>query len=64
MGMRLVRSPTVGTHPAFVDMIVELVRERLDPGTPRRALGDSGPWPDFCATDCCPRARRDAGGVR
>ena len=56
LGMRLVRSPTVGTHPAFVDMIVELVREQLHPGTPRRALGSAGPWPDFCANDCCPRA--------
>ncbi|MCY3661674.1 MAG: ferrochelatase [bacterium] len=55
LGMRLERSPTVGTHPAFVDMIVELVRERLDPGVPRRALGNAGPWPDFCATDCCSR---------
>ncbi|MXV89524.1 MAG: ferrochelatase [Acidimicrobiia bacterium] len=55
LGMRLERSPTVGTHPAFVDMIVELIRERLDPGVPRRALGNAGPWPDFCATDCCSR---------
>ncbi|MYI56824.1 MAG: ferrochelatase [Acidimicrobiia bacterium] len=55
LGIRLERSPTVGTHPAFVDMIVELIRERLDPGVPRRALGSAGPWPDFCATDCCSR---------
>ena len=54
LGMRLVRSPTVGTHPAFVDMIVELIGERLDPTTPRRSLGCAGPWPDFCAADCCP----------
>lgn len=64
LGMRLERSPTVGTHPAFVDMIVELIRERLDPGVPRRALGSADPWPDLCATDCCPQARRDAGAVR
>ena len=64
LGMRLERSPTVGTHPAFVDMIVELIRERLDPGVPRRALGSAGPWPDSCATDCCPRSRQHAGEVR
>ena len=52
--MRLVRSPTVGTHPAFVDMIVELIRERLDPTTPRRALGRAGPGDDPCAATCCP----------
>lgn len=56
LGIRLERSPTVGTHPAFVDMIVGLVREQLHPGTPRRALGSAGSWPDFCANDCCPRA--------
>ena len=64
LGMRLVRSPTVGTDPAFVDMIVELIRERLDPTVPRRALGSAGPWPDSCAADCCPRARQPDGGLR
>ena len=56
LGMRLERSPTVGTHPAFVDMIVELIRERVRPGTPRRALGAQGAWPDVCAETCCARA--------
>ena len=56
LDMRLVRSPTAGTHPAFVNMIVELIRERLDPNTPRRAAGASGAWPDDCAASCCPRA--------
>ena len=54
MGMRLVRTPTVGTHPAFVEMIVALIRERLDPRTARGALGASGAWPDLCASTCCP----------
>ena len=53
-GIRLLRSPTVGTHPAFVAMIVELIRERVTQSTPRRALGSTGPWPDFCAASCCP----------
>ena len=56
MGMRLVRTPTVGTHPAFVEMITELIRERLDPKAPRRALGSSDSWPDACPATCCPRA--------
>jgi len=55
LGMRLVRAPTVGTHPAFVDMIVELIGERRDPSAPRRALGSAGPGPDLCAPGCCPR---------
>ena len=53
LGMRLIRSPTVGTHPAFVDMIVELIRERIEPGTTRRSLGTSGAWPDQCPATCC-----------
>lgn len=57
MGMRLVRTPTVGTHPAFVEMVVELIRERIDPSTPRRALGASGAWPDLCASTCCAQGR-------
>ena len=57
MGMRLVRTPTVGAHPAFVEMIVELVRERIDPHTPRRALGTAGAWPDLCASTCCAQGR-------
>ena len=57
MGMRLVRSPTVGTHPTFVNMIVELIGERLEPGAPRRALGTSDAWGDHCAATCCPRSR-------
>ncbi len=57
VGMRLVRSPTVGTHPAFVAMIVELIRESIDPTTPRRALGTSGAWPDHCPAACCAQGR-------
>ncbi|MCE2531945.1 MAG: ferrochelatase [Acidimicrobiia bacterium] len=56
LGMRLVRSPTVGTHPAFVDMITELIREQRNPSAPRRALGRSGPWRESCPAICCPRA--------
>ena len=55
LGMRQVRSPTVGVHPAFVSMIVELIRERLDGAFERRSLGSSGPWPDLCAATCCPQ---------
>ena len=33
LGVRMVRAETAGTHPRFVDMIVELVEERLSPAT-------------------------------
>jgi protoporphyrin/coproporphyrin ferrochelatase len=53
LGLNLKRAATVGTHPEFVSMIRELILERIDGATPRRALGDFPPRNDFCATDCC-----------
>jgi len=49
----MVRAETVGTHPRFIRMIRELIAERMDESLPRLALGDQGPRPDECATDCC-----------
>jgi ferrochelatase len=46
---------TPGTHPAFVSMAAELVRERLDVTTPRRALSNLGPAHDRCPLQCCVR---------
>lgn len=51
-GVAFARAGTVGTHPRFVGMIAELVRERTD-GAPRRALGTRGPNHDACPVDCC-----------
>jgi protoporphyrin/coproporphyrin ferrochelatase len=56
-GVNLVRVPTVSSSPAFVEMVRELVQERLDPATPRRSLGHHGPWPDNCPWGHCPRGR-------
>ena len=54
----LVRAATVGTHPAFVAMIRDLMLERMAaaPGAAlqRAALGVLGPRRDDCAEDCCP----------
>ncbi|MFN2482769.1 MAG: ferrochelatase [Pyrinomonadaceae bacterium] len=52
IGIRLIRAATVGTHPAFVSMIRELILERTD-DAPRRALGSHGARQDACAVDCC-----------
>ncbi len=54
LGIRLVRAATVGTAPAFVTMIRQLVEERIDPSLPRLALGDDEAWPDQCPAGCCP----------
>ena len=59
IGLNLVRSGTVGTHPDFVGMIRELILERISPeSTPRRALGDLGPSHDLCPVDCCSAPER------
>lgn len=57
LGLTLVRAATPGTHPRFVEMIGELVQERVDPSTPKRAIGDRPPHHDVCPADCCPSGR-------
>lgn len=58
LGLAARRAATVGTHPAFVRMIAQLVLERLTPSGDRPAIGEMGPWHDVCPADCClnPRA--------
>ena len=53
LGLTMARAQTVGTHPAFVDMIRQLVVERIQPGTERRFLGSEGASPDTCGDNCC-----------
>lgn len=53
VGMTLARAATVGTHPAFVRMIADLVRERRDGSPNKIALGERGPSHDICAANCC-----------
>ncbi|MDW8036584.1 MAG: ferrochelatase [Thermoguttaceae bacterium] len=53
LGLQYHRAGTVGVHPRFVRMIRELVLERLDPASPRLALGNLGPSPDECPPTCC-----------
>jgi ferrochelatase len=53
LGMSLVRAATVGTHPAFVSMIRELIMERMTNNPERRFLSQCGPAHDICPLDCC-----------
>ena len=55
LGLAMVRASTVGIHPAFVGMLVDLIQERLS-DRPREAVGKDGPSHDVCPADCCPRA--------
>ncbi len=55
LGIRLVRSQTVGTHHRFVAMLGELIAERIGGAlaqTPR-AIGGFGPSSDICPEACC-----------
>jgi len=53
LGIHMVRAATVGTHPRFVQMIRELVVERMSAAPERLALGKLGPSHDVCPDDCC-----------
>jgi ferrochelatase len=60
IGLEMARSRTVGTHPAFVRMVGELIRERFQDAAEeeRRAIGRLGPSHDVCPVDCCPAPAR------
>ncbi|HEY3028438.1 MAG TPA: ferrochelatase [Pyrinomonadaceae bacterium] len=55
LGMNMIRAATVGTHPAFIRMIRELIMERMDPAMPRRFMGTRGPAHAVCPPNCCLR---------
>ncbi len=51
--LNLIRAATVGTHPAFIKMIRELVVERMTNDPVRLALGTRGAKEDVCPAECC-----------
>lgn len=53
LGMHFVRAGTVGSHPAFVRMIRDLILERTTAAPDRTAVGRFGPNHDVCPVDCC-----------
>ncbi|HEY5313190.1 MAG TPA: ferrochelatase [Pirellulales bacterium] len=56
LGINMVRAETVGSHPRFVQMVRELICERIAQPSERTVVGLFGPCPDVCPADCCPRA--------
>ncbi|MEX2300049.1 MAG: ferrochelatase [Bryobacterales bacterium] len=60
VGVNMARAATVGVHPRFIEMIRELIVERVDGLEERPALGSLGAEPDFCSADCCPLPQRPA----
>jgi protoporphyrin/coproporphyrin ferrochelatase len=55
LGLNMVRSGTVGSHPRFVGMLRELIAERIGivPESSRRSVGRDGPSHDVCPELCC-----------
>lgn len=52
-GINLVRAGTVGTHPAYVAMVRDLILERMSDSIERKTVGELPPKHDFCPADCC-----------
>jgi ferrochelatase len=53
LGLNLVRAKTLGTHPRFVQMIRELVVERISGAVDRPTLGSLDACQDVCPAGCC-----------
>ncbi len=51
LDLNLVRAGLVGSHRRFVQMIRELVLERMEPNPTRPALGTHGPAADLCVPE-------------
>ena len=58
-GLAYIRTATPGTHPAYVDALIDLVLERRDGVhvAERPAVTDLGPWFDTCRPGCCENVR-------
>jgi ferrochelatase len=54
LGIAMVRADTVGTDPAFVAMVRDLIAERHFAEPDRVAIGSLPASHDVCPLDCCP----------
>ena len=57
LGVRLVRVPTVGTHPVFVADLAEALMERAAEARGEAVADFAGRMPSDCAAGCCPNLR-------
>ena len=58
LALPMARAKTVGVHPKFIEMIRDLIVERMTQAVERRALGSLGPRRDVCDEGCCPAPQR------
>lgn len=63
LGIPAARAATAGTHPDFVDTVIDLFVERaaIERGeqVSRTSIGPPGPDRDVCRPGCCPNPRAD-----
>lgn len=61
LGLPAARAATAGTHPDFVDAVIDLLLERaaVERGekVTRASIGAPGPVADVCPAECCPNPR-------
>lgn len=53
LGMKMIRAATVGTARPFVEMIVQLIEERMTTDPERLAMGRRDANHDICPMNCC-----------
>ncbi|MEX0791969.1 MAG: ferrochelatase [Pirellulaceae bacterium] len=53
LGLPMARAATAGTHPRFIQMIRQLIEERLGRTSERLAIGDLPAGHDICSENCC-----------
>jgi ferrochelatase len=53
LGLNMVRAKTAGAHPKFIEMIRNLILERMAEDPKRICLGGMGPSPAVCPHGCC-----------
>lgn len=64
LGVRFSRASSAGTHPLFVQMIRELIQERLSGSNARSSIGRLPASHDVCPEDCCLNPRVSTGRPR
>jgi protoporphyrin/coproporphyrin ferrochelatase len=64
VGLNMQRAATVGLHPKFINMLVELIQERTGQLASKQAIGQFGPNHDVCPFDCCPAPARRPAATR
>jgi len=58
LGLNYARAATPGNAPKMVEMIAELIRERLEDWPTRRTIGRLPAKHDVCPVDCCQAPKR------